>query len=92
MGGKCVKLCTAHVSVCVGGGGVVGGKCVKLCTAQVSIMFVPDLAVVCMCEWGRGGSKGVHVSMHTVLLYIMFEQSLNWAECVCMCVCVCGGG
>ena len=30
VGGKCVKLCTAHVSVC--GGGVVGGKCVKLCT------------------------------------------------------------
>ena len=39
MGGKCVKLCTAHVSVC--GGGVVGGKCVKLCTAHVSV-----------CVWG----------------------------------------
>ena len=38
VGGKCVKLCTAHVSVCVGGGGgVVGGKCVKLCTAHVSV-------------------------------------------------------
>ena len=24
VGGKCVKLCTAHVSVCVGGGRVVG--------------------------------------------------------------------
>ena len=35
MGGKCVKLCTVHVSVC--GGGVVGGKCVKLCTAHVSV-------------------------------------------------------
>ena len=39
-----VKLCTAHVSVCVGGG-VVGGKCVKLCTAHVSV-----------CVWG--GSSG----------------------------------
>ena len=37
VGGKCVKLCTAHVSVCVWGGGVVGGKCVKLCTAHVSV-------------------------------------------------------
>ena len=36
VGGKCVKLCTAHVSVCVWGG-VVGGKCVKLCTAHVSV-------------------------------------------------------
>ena len=36
MGGKCVKLCTVHVSVCEGGG-VVGGKCVKLCTAHVSV-------------------------------------------------------
>ena len=42
--GKCVKLCTAHVSMCVCvGGGVVGGKCVKLCTAHVS-----------MCVWGGG--------------------------------------
>ena len=40
MGGKCVKLCTAHVSVCEWGG-VVGGKCVKLCTAHVSV-----------CVWG----------------------------------------
>ena len=30
-------LCTAHVSVCVCGGGVVGGKCVKLCTAHESV-------------------------------------------------------
>ena len=36
MGGKCVKLCTAHVCVC-GGEGVVGGKCVKLCTAHVCV-------------------------------------------------------
>ena len=36
VGGKCVKLCTVHVSVCVGGG-VVGGKCVKLCTVHVSV-------------------------------------------------------
>ena len=40
MGGKCVKLCTAHVSVCVWGGSS-GGKCVKLCTAHVSV-----------CVWG----------------------------------------
>ena len=33
VGGKCVKLCTAHLSV----GGVVGGKCVKLCTAYLSV-------------------------------------------------------
>ena len=33
VGGKCVKLCTAHLSV----GGVVGGKCVKLCTAHLSV-------------------------------------------------------
>ena len=33
--GKCVKLCTVHVSVC--GGGIVGGKCVKLCTVHVSV-------------------------------------------------------
>ena len=26
VGGKCVKLCTAHVSVCVWGGGSSGGK------------------------------------------------------------------
>ena len=26
VGGKCVKLCTAHVSVCVCGGGSSGGK------------------------------------------------------------------
>ena len=43
VGGKCVKLCTAHLSVYVGG--VVGGKCVKLCTAHLS---------VCM----GGGSSG----------------------------------
>ena len=36
MGGKCVKLCSVHVSVCVWGG-VVGRKCVKLCTAHVSV-------------------------------------------------------
>ena len=41
MGGKCVKLCTAHVSVCVGGSS--GGKCVKLCTVHVSV-----------CVWGGG--------------------------------------
>ena len=29
MGGKCVKLCTAHVSVCVGGSS--GGKSVLNC-------------------------------------------------------------
>ena len=47
VGGKCVKLCTAHVSVCVGGGGgVVGGKCVKLCTAHVSV-----------CVGGSSGGK-----------------------------------
>ena len=37
MGGKCVKLCTVHVSVCGGGGESSGGKCVKLCTAHVSV-------------------------------------------------------
>ena len=47
MGGKCVKLCSAHVSVCVGGG-VVGGKCVKLCTVHVS---------VCVCGGGSSGGK-----------------------------------
>ena len=39
MGGKCVKLCTAHLSVC-GGEGVVGGKCVKY-------VYCP-----CECVWG----------------------------------------
>ena len=33
VGGKCVKLCTVHLSV----GGVVGGSCVKLCTAHLSV-------------------------------------------------------
>ena len=46
MGGKCVKLCTAHLSVC--GGGVVGGKCVKLCTAHLSV-----------CVWGRNSGGKV---------------------------------
>ena len=36
VGGKCVKLCTAHLSVCVWGGSS-GGKCVKLCTAHLSV-------------------------------------------------------
>ena len=27
VGGKCVKLCTAHVSVCVGGGSSGGKVC-----------------------------------------------------------------
>ena len=36
MGGKCVKLCTVHVSVCVGEE-CSGGKCVKLCTVHVSV-------------------------------------------------------
>ena len=44
VGGKCVKLCTAHVSV----GGVVGGKCVKLCTAHLSV-----------CVWGRSSGGKV---------------------------------
>ena len=35
VGGKCVKLCTAHLSVCAEG--VVGGKCVKLCTAHLCV-------------------------------------------------------
>ena len=36
VGEKCVKLCTAHLSVCVWGGSS-GGKCVKLCTAHLSV-------------------------------------------------------
>ena len=48
MGEKCVKKCTVHVSVCVGG--VVGGKCVKLCTAYVSV-----------CGGGVVGGKCVKV-------------------------------
>ena len=35
MGGKCVKLCTVHLSVSVWG--VVGGKCVKLLTTHLSV-------------------------------------------------------
>ena len=55
MGGKCVKLCTAHVSVCVCGGRS-GGKVCEI--------------VYCTCECVCGGSSGgkcvklctVHVS------------------------------
>ena len=76
MGGKCVKLCTPHVSRCVWGGRVVGSTSVLNC--------VPHM---CVCVFTHTHMCSTQcVKLCTAHVSLCVEGEYMWGESVLNCV------